>query len=671
VDKTGPVTAQPVGAKLAAAEPVVTEALVHGAGRRTWWAIAGLAAIAVIALALYTWALSRNGMGNSYYAAAIKSGALSWKAFFFGSLDPGSFITVDKLPAGLWIPALFARVFGFSSWSMLLPQAFAGVASVLIVYRLVRLWAGDVAALLSALAFALTPVAVVIFRLNDPDALLTLLLLLAAWAIWSAIGSGATWKLAAAGALVGAAFLTKMLEAFVVLPALGLVYLLCGPRRLRRRALQLGVALVALVVSGGWWVAIVEFWPAATRPYVGGSTNDSVLNLVFSRSGGYLGNAGPVPNFSGSPGWLRMFNAELGGEISWLVPLALVGLAAGLWVTRGAPRTDRTRAGYMLWGLWSLVIIAVFSSARGVLHPYYTVLLAPGIAALAGAGSVELWRLSRSRRWLSWLLPAAVAGTAWWSDALLKRIPGYVPGLATAVIAVGAVATAALVLVLARMVERRVVVCAVTAVGVAAVLAGPFAYDLSTVGRGLTGPLASAGPAVGAFTPGIPGGPGGVGLPRGSVSENLAVDRSLIGYLEDHREGAKYLIAVEGSSVAVPFILAVGQPVMAMGGFSGSDPAPTVVELQGMVAAGQIHYVLLGGVGSPFAGPPVGGRPPPGADAPVAGSGASPPSPQQLGAPGVGGSLIRVAQWVAARGTVVPPADYGSMSVAGTLYYLP
>jgi 4-amino-4-deoxy-L-arabinose transferase-like glycosyltransferase len=672
VDETKPQVARPLAARPIAAEPAA-----RLAGRRPWWAIAGLTAIAVLALVLYTWALSRNGMGNSYYAAAIRSGAVSWKAFFFGSLDPGSFITVDKLPAGLWVPALFARLFGFSSWSILLPQALAGVASVLILHRLVRRWAGNVAALLAALAFALTPVAVMMFRFNNPDAFLTLLLLLAAWAVWSAAESGSTWRLAAAGALVGFAFLTKMLEAFVVLPALILVYLVCGPFRLGRRLLQLGLALVSMVVCGGWWVAIVEWWPPATRPYVGGSVDNSVLSLVFSRSGGYLGNAGPVPNFSGGPGWLRMFNVQLGGQISWLIPLALVGLAAGLWVTRRVGRTDRARAGSLLWGLWSLVIIAVFSHARGVLHPYYTVLLAPGIAALAGAGSVDLWRLSRSRRWLAWLLPAAVVGTAVWSAALLKRTPGYAPGLATTIIVVGAVAAIALVLVLARLVKWPTVVCGVATVAAAVVLAGPFAYAISTVSRSVAGPLAAAGPAVagglpgmlgsgaaGAGNPGgfgLPGGPrmpAGAGLPGGSGAEDLTVDQALLAYLQQHRAGAKYLVAVQGSSAAVPLILAAGEPVMAMGGFNGSDPAPTAAQLERMVAEGQIHYVLLGGLWGMLSGLPPGQLP----DGPTGRPGA--PGGGPAGAPG------GVARWVVAHGTVVPAVDYGGMSMGGTLYYL-
>ncbi len=227
-------------------------------GRRPWWAIAGLAAIAALTAALYFWSLSRNGMANSYYAAAVKSASLSWKAFLFGSLDPGSFITIDKPPASIWLMALSARVFGFSSWSMLVPQALAGLASVLVLHHLVRRWAGDVAALLAALVLSLTPVAVLIFRYNNPDALLTLLLLLAAWAVWAALETGTTWKLGLAGAALGLAFLTKMLMAFLVAPAFLAVYLVCGRGRLVRRAVRLAAPIAAMAVVGGWWLAVVE-----------------------------------------------------------------------------------------------------------------------------------------------------------------------------------------------------------------------------------------------------------------------------------------------------------------------------------------------------------------------------------------------------------------------------
>ncbi|MBV8235158.1 MAG: glycosyltransferase family 39 protein, partial [Acidimicrobiia bacterium] len=407
------------------------------------------AGIGALAAALYTWGLSSVGWGNSYYAAAVKAGTVSWKAFFFGAIDPGSFITVDKPPAAFWVQALSARIFGFSSWSILLPEAAAGVASVLILHRLVRKWAGDLAAHLAALALAVTPVAVVMFRYNNPDALLTLLLLASAWALWSAIETGRTRGLVLCGVLLGLAFQTKMLQAFIVLPVFAGVYLWAGRPSLRSRVLQLAAGGAALLVSAGWWVAAVTLWPASSRPYIGGSTDNSILNLIFGYNGlsRVLGNGGPGgaggpgggrgpgggpgggAGFGGAPGWLRMFNGELGGQIAWLLPLAVVGLSAGLWLTRRARRTDRGRAGWLLWGGWALISVVVFSNAQGIFHPYYTVALAPAVAALAGAGGVALWHLGRRYPWAGWMLPATVLATAALAVALLARTPSYVPWL--------------------------------------------------------------------------------------------------------------------------------------------------------------------------------------------------------------------------------------------------
>ena len=683
--------------------------------RRPWWSLVALASVAALAACLYLWGLSKNGMGNSYYAAAIKSGSVSWKAFFFGSLDPGSFITVDKLPASLWAPELFARAFGFSSWSILLPQALAGVASVLIVYRLVRRWMGEVAALLAGVAMALTPIAVVMFRFNNPDAFLTLFLLLAAWALWSALDKGSTWKLAGTGALVGVAFTAKMLEALVVLPAFALVYLVCGRPRLVRRILQVVAATAALIVSSGWWIAIVELWPKVSRPYIGGSSNNSVLNLIFSRSAGYLGSAGG-PNFSGNAGWLRMFNQELGGQISWLIPLAMVGLVAGLWMTRRRPRSDRQRAGFLLWGGWSLLFLFAFSFAKGVLHPYYTVVLAPSLAALVGGGGVVLWQAGRSRVWLSWLLPLAVVGTAAWSAALLSRTPGYAPGLSTAVVAIGVVAAVALVLALTGVVKARTLSFAAVILAAVCVLAGPFAYSASTISRSVTGALAAAGPASAVVaTAGGPGngsapapvagqgersgsgtggeaaaaggppggappsgalagggqpnqayggpgaGPAGSNVPirpggssggpgqMGGPGSNTQVDQGLVSYLVAHKGSATYIVAVEQSQAAEPIILATGQPVMAMGGFNGSDPAPTLAQLEALVASGKVHYVLLTGSTGVIGGD---------------------------GGGGIGGGGVQtfdatsIEQWVTTSGTLISSTEYGGQAGFGTLYYL-
>jgi 4-amino-4-deoxy-L-arabinose transferase-like glycosyltransferase len=606
--------------------------------RRPWWELVGLVAIVALTAFMYIWALSRNGTGNAYYAAAVKSGALDWKASLFGSLDPGNFVTVDKTPGSFWVPELFVRVFGFSSWSILLPQALAGVASVLILYRLVRRWQGEVPALIAALVFALTPVVLAMFRFNNPDAFLTLLLLLATWAFWSALEKGSGWRLAGAGAWVGLAFLTKMLEALVVLPAFVLVYLVCAKPRFWRRLLHLLGGLAAMVVAGGWWVALVDLWPAASRPYIGGSTDNSVLALILSRTAGYTGGGtvagipgvgnGRGPDFAGSTGILRMFNEQLGGQIAWLLPLALLGLLAGLWATRKERRTGLKRAGYLLWGLWTVVTVLVFSLAKGVVHPYYAIVIGPGLAALVGAGIVALWTLGRHNRWLSWILPAAVLGSALWSAALLKRSSGFAPGLSTAVIVLGSVSAVAIVIALLKHWLPRWLraASAVTAAVVTSVtlLAGPFSYDLYTVSHVVDGAFPRAGPASGISMFSMPSGTTGFGF-----NLQATAPAGLIAYLETNKGSAKYLVAVESALTSTPIILASDEPVMAMGGFMGGEPTPTLAQFKALVADGQVRYVLIGGFG--------------------------------------GMSAIR--QYVKQIGTALSPGEYGGGG-GGVLYYL-
>ncbi len=623
-----------------------------GVAQRPWRAWAGLAAVTSLALALFVWGLSRNGMGNIYYAAAVKSGSLSWKAWFFGAFDPASYTTVDKLPASLWVPGLFVRVFGFSSWSILLPQALAGVASVLILHHLARRWQGEAAALLAALAFAVTPVAVVMFRLNAPDALLTLLFLCAAWALWSALETGSTGKIVLCGAILGLAFLTKMLEAFVVAPAFVLTYLVCGPRRVGRRLLQSLAGLAALAAAGGWWVAVVELWPRASRPHVGGSTSGSVLDLVFSRNAGYLSTPPSVPNFSGEAGWLRMFNEQFGGQIAWLIPLALVGLLAGLWVTRRGARADRVRAGYLLWGLWAVVCLVLFSLAKGVLHPYYVVVLAPALAALAGGGAVALWRMGRRHRLTAWLLPAVLVCTALLARLLLSRTPAYAPGLAAGILIAAGVGAAGLVgvMVWPRGGRPWTAITGVAAtIALASALAGPVAYSVSTAARSVDGVFATAGPQAATRFAFMTDTSGGAGVPAastaGSADESSAVkpfgqrvsDKRLVEYLIANQGDARFLVAAQGALVSAPFIIATGEPVISLGGFDGTDPAPSLAEFRLLVDGRQVRYVMLGGLGAITGG---------------------------------FGSSFLVAQWVQGHGKPVQTDYYGGYLYFGMLYQL-
>ena len=609
-------------------------------------------AIGALTAALYTWDLSSVGMGNSYYAAAVKSMSVSWKAFFFGSIDPGNFITVDKPPAALWVQALSARIFGFGSWSMLLPEAAAGVGSVLILHHLVRRWAGDTAAHLSALAFALTPVALLMFRYNNPDALLTLGGLAGAWALWSALETGRTRTLLLAGAVTGLAFQAKMLQAFLVLPAFGLVYLVAGPPKLGRRVAQLALAGLTMVVSAGWWVAVVALWPAASRPFIGSTSDNSILSLVFGYNGlaRLFGRRGPgggggagAPGgpgggggtgFGGTPGWLRMFNAANGGPVAWLLPLALAGLVAGLWITRRAARTDLARAGWLLWGGWAAVCYVVFSKAQGIFHPYYSVQLAPAVAALAGAGAVSLWKLGRSSTWLRAALPVAIAVSGGWAVSLLHRTPTFHAWLRPAIS--GGVALAGAGIWLAWSLRSRLVLVAAGTAAAATVLAGPTAYAFATIANAQGGAIIAAGPA--AADGGLAGGGAGGGAARGQGRGSDGADAGLIRYLQANRGDATFLVAAFGSGASAPIIIATGQPVITIGGFNGGDPAPTLAQLQSLVARGQVRFVLVGGMGGGQGGP--GGR-----------------------------GSSEITSWVTQHGTPVPASSYRGTGT-GALYDL-
>ena len=637
------------------------------------WVRPALAALLLATALLYLWGLGASGWANSFYSAAVQAGSVSWKAFFYGSSDAANSITVDKTPVSLWLMALSVRIFGLSSWSILVPQALLGVASVGVLYAAVRRWYGPVAGLVAGAVLAVTPVATLMFRFNNPDALLVLLLVAAAYATVRAVETASTRWIVLAGALVGFGFLTKMLQAFLVVPVLAGVYLLAAPTKLWRRIWQVLLAGLAVLVSAGWWVAIVELVPAGARPYIGGSQGNSILELTLGYNGlgritgdeegsvgggGRMGGGGP---FSGQSGWLRMFDTEVGGQISWLLPAALILLVAGLVLAGRAARTDRRRAGLLLWGGWLLVTGLIFSFMSGIFHPYYTAALAPAVGALVGIGVTLLWRerttpvAGRRATAATGVLAATLAVTAWWSWRLLGRSADWYPWLRTAVLAVG-LAVAAL-LVLGRRLPRRVAPV-VLALGAAAALAGPVAYSLETAATPHTGSIPSAGPVVqGAFGPGRGGFPGGrmpgdgqfpgrgqfpggnqtgqngtgqtgqvpglpgtgqtgqlPGFPGGGSTGQLpgGDGRSAqggMGGLLDSREPSvelkslleadadqyTWVAATIGSNNASGYQLATQQPVMAVGGFNGSDPSPTLAQFQQYVTDGKVHYFIGGG----------------------------------------------------------------------------
>jgi 4-amino-4-deoxy-L-arabinose transferase-like glycosyltransferase len=505
-----------------------TDAPKH-ARRDPSWARPALVALLLFTALAYIWDLSSSGYANSFYAAAVQAGTKSWKAFFFGSLDSSNFITVDKPPASLWVMALSGRIFGFSSWSMLVPQALEGVAAVALLHATVKRWFGAGAGLLAGALFAATPVAALMFRFNNPDALLVLLLVASAYCLTRALERAGTRWILAAGALVGAAFLAKMMQAFLVLPAFALVYAIAAPTTLRRRILQLLAGGVALVCSAGWWVLIVALWPAGSRPMIDGSSDNSILNLITGYNGlgrifgggggtgggagiGGGGGAGGGAGFSGQTGVLRLFNDLMGAQASWLLPASLLALLAGLWARRRAPRTDRKRAALILWGGWLLVTAAIFSFGQGVIHTYYTVALAPAIAALVAIGGALWWpqRASAPARLLAALV---VAASAAWACVLLGRDASWQPLLTPLVAVTGALAVLGLLAapVLGRL-RGRVLAVAI-ALGVLSSVSGPLAYAAYTVSTPHSGSIVSAGPA----TSGGAGIPGGGGLRGGGA----------------------------------------------------------------------------------------------------------------------------------------------------------
>lgn len=626
---------------------MTTAASPSGRLRRIWrgpdtdpaWARPALFALLLATGAFYVIGLTSNGWANSFYSAAVQAGSQSWKAFFFGSSEAGNSITVDKPPASLWVMALSVRIFGLSSFSILLPEVIMGVATVGVVHATVKRCSTAAAGLLAGAVLALTPVAVLMFRFNNPEALLVLLMTLGAWATMRSIEQGSPKWMAIVGVFIGLGFLTKALQVLLVVPFFGLGYVLFANTTLRRRIVGAIVGVGAMLLSAGWWVAIVELIPASMRPYIGGSQDNSFLSVTFGYNGlgrlsgsevGSVGGGQRGPG-SGTESITRLFTQTIGGQISWLLPTAALLLIAGLAFRGRRPRTDLRRAAYVVWGGWLLVTGLVFSLMAGIFHEYYTVALAPAIAALVGMGACEAW--DRRTHWAGRGVLAAAAGTAagmgFW---LLGRTTAYGGWLRWSVLVVGF--AAALLLLLTDRLPRFAT--AVTVGGaVAAALAGPTAYAVTTVTTPHTGSIVTAGPntggpggmgrggvpgggmprggfpggAPGGLAGGMPGGmppggfPGGSGQTGGRAGANgmggllnaSTPSAEVVAALRAEASSYRWAAATVGSQNAAGLQLGSGEPVMPIGGFNGSDPSPTLDEFKGYVASGDIHYFMGGG----------------------------------------------------------------------------
>ncbi|MFI6662474.1 glycosyltransferase family 39 protein [Streptomyces sp. NPDC050523] len=703
-----------------------------------WAAPLALGAVLVLAAVLYGWALGSLGWANSYYSAAVKSMGKSWTNFLFGSFDPAGVVTVDKPPAALWPQVISSKIFGMHGWALILPQVLEGVAGVLVLHRTVRRWAGEGAALIAAVVLTLTPITVAINRDNNPDTLLVLLLVSAAYALTRALqaeGRAATWWLCASGFLIGCGFLTKMLAAWMVIPAFALAWLVGGSGPWIPRVRRLLGAGAILAASSLWWVAMVALWPG-DRPYIGGSTDGSAWDLVIGYNGlgrvfgssdgapqGMGGSGGGFAGgFGGQAGLGRLFGAQVGGQISWLLPVCALALAvavAGVVLRRRGVLPDSAvlpAYGWLLWGTWLVVCGAVFSSQKGIFHPYYTTQLAPAIAALCGGLTAALVRIHRAGlRWAPLVGAAAVVVSVAWAVKLVRRAPDWNGWLVWLVLLVGSAAVVLLVLARRRVRLLTVAVCA----AVASVLLAPGAWAVTVPGStSMGGSNPMAGPRTLGFPggggmprqgsnggglpsglpsgmpsglpsgmpsnmPGLPGGgtssgqtaeppsggtPSGMptgganGMPgapgeagsnnRGTPSfpgagsggapgggggfgngELTADQRKIIQYAVEHAPGARIKLAVEGGALnASAFILGTDQTVIGMGGFTNSDNAPSVAQLEKWTKNGELRYILGSGTN--------GG-----------------------GMPGLAGGYTKQrSDWIADHCTKVPASAYGGTS---------
>ncbi|MCX6470578.1 MAG: glycosyltransferase family 39 protein [Corynebacteriales bacterium] len=573
------------------------------------------AALLIGTAVLYLWDLSINRYANDFYAAAEQAGSQSWKAWFFGSSDAANSITVDKPPVSLWISGIAVRVFGLNSWSILAPQALMGVAAVALIYLIGRRIAGPRAGLVAGVVLALQPVAAVMFRFNNPDALLVLLLIAAAWATLRILDDGRLRWAVLAGGLIGLAFLTKQLQALLIVPPIAVAYLAFGPPAVRTRIVHLLAALGAAIVGAGWWVLTVELWPAGSRPYIGGTEHNSIIELTLGYNGlgrltgdegsGLGGAGGPrgaggsgegmnrmLAAFGGQTGILRMFSPAVGGQVGWLIPAALILGAAAIALRGRATRTDLERAVAVFAWLWLFSNAVLMSYMAGIFHPYYTLALVPPIALLVGIGSVRGWQ-HRETLWVRAVLVVAVVVTAMLAVVVLGRTPDFQSWLRPFVIVVAVLAVAGLVV--ERFRPRRWTARAVVAAAVVVGLAGPLAYSIDTVATSRVGGLATAGPKSAAVR-------GFGGLPREMSPGALqaakrmftgeAPPRAVTDLLARDAGNYRWAAATVSALSASGYQLAIEKPVMPVGGFSGGDPSPTLAQFQRLVAGHQIHWFI-------------------------------------------------------------------------------
>jgi 4-amino-4-deoxy-L-arabinose transferase-like glycosyltransferase len=576
-------------AEAGAARPASRLAIWRAPRDQPAWARPVLLVITAVSAFSYAWRASAPVNIEIYYAAAVRSMSMSWHDFVFGAFDPAGTITTDKLPGAFWVQALSLRLFGVHTWALVLPQVIAGALTIGVLYHAVRRLAGPAAGMLAAAILAISPATVSLNRGNVPDTLMILLVVLAADAVVTALVTGRLRPVLLAGVWVGLAFQAKMIEAWLVLPALAGCYLLAGAGDLRqrvRRAVAMGLVAVAVSLA---WMTVVTVWPASLRPYADGSQDNSVFAQVFVYNGfGRLDQTSPdqlldrsiglgLPK-SPPPGWDRLLTGSLGRDTGWLLVAALVVLAAGLAARRGRPRDDLIRASLVLWGTWLIVVAAVFSASSAI-NSYYTAALSPAVAGLLATGLALAWQ-HRERVW-SWLaVGAALLSTAGYALWLLPSggtgLPSWLRPALTGLALAAACAVAAATW---RRPASRMLAAGSITLATLAVLAVPAVASASVVSSGL-------GPFETPFEPqqATAGATAFFGAPF-SVAGTLPA-------LEAGNRGAPYLMATQTSALAAPFIWASGREVLPVGGFTGTIPEPSLAALKNMIEIGDVHTFL-------------------------------------------------------------------------------
>ena len=595
-------------------------------GQSSFGEMAAFGGLLLFTAIFYLWNLTINGMANSYYAAAVQAASTNWTAWLFGSLDAANFVSVDKPPISMMIMGLSGRLFGFSSWSMLLPHALAGIATVALVYLVVRRWYGARAGLIAGAVMALTPAAALMFRFNNPDSFLTLFLTASAYAFLRSFeGKRPVLWLSIAGLFTGLAFNTKMLQGLLMLPIMTMLYISFARPKFTTRMWHLGVAGIATIVSTFWWSILVWLTPAVNRPWVGSTSNNSIWSLIFgyngfgrllgngggpgSRPGGMMqmgaqaasqtaspaaqammppigmmggsfgagghGNGPGGVGFGGETGVLRIFNESFGPNIAWLILVALISAGLVIWLLRRAPRYNKERIGVLLWLGWLLMHVVIFSMTSGTIHPYYVVTMAPAVAALVGIGAPYIWQAYTRRTKVAWILPLSIALTTILSIIMLGY-SNYWPWLMWLVMIAGGVAAILTLLPLSQTKRLKQIILGLA---ITAGMAAPIIFSVSTVATAHSGSIPTAGPGASAMS--------------NTNNELARAESTLVSFLLENRHGTTWLAAVNSANESAPIQLSSGQPVMAIGGFNGSDPTLTLSQFKQLVKQGKVRYYVV------------------------------------------------------------------------------